>query len=51
MSACCHATHDNWPELERGYRAMLPEDVLAFIDANMQQERSESMLIATLHMV
>lgn len=51
MSACCHATHDNWPELERGYRAMLPEDVLAFIDANLQQERSESMLIATLHMV
>jgi NADH:ubiquinone oxidoreductase subunit E len=51
MSACCHATHDNWPELERGYRAMLPEDVLAFIDANLQRERSESMLIATLHMV
>ena len=51
MSACCHATHDNWPELERGYRAMLPEPILAFIDANRAQERSESMLIATLHMV
>lgn len=51
MSACPSCTHDNWPELERGYRAMLPEPVLAFIDANRQGERSESMLIATLHMV
>ncbi|MCM2249205.1 MAG: NAD(P)H-dependent oxidoreductase subunit E, partial [Geothrix sp.] len=51
MSACTHCTHDNWPELERGYRAMLPGAVLAFIDANRQGERSESMLIATLHMV
>ena len=51
MSACTHCTHDNWPDLERGYRAMLPEAVLAFIDANRQGERSESMLIATLHMV
>jgi NADH:ubiquinone oxidoreductase subunit E len=51
MSACTHCTHDNWPDLERGYRAMLPDAVLAFIDANRQGERSESMLIATLHMV
>ena len=51
MSDCCHCTTDNWPELERGYRAMLPEDVLAFIDANRIKEHSESMLIATLHMV
>lgn len=51
MSACTHCTHDNWPELERGYRAMLPDAVLTFIDANRQGERNESMLIATLHMV
>jgi NADH:ubiquinone oxidoreductase subunit E len=51
MSDCCHCSTDNWPELERGYRAMLPEDVLAFIDANRLKEHSESMLIATLHMV
>jgi NADH:ubiquinone oxidoreductase subunit E len=50
MSACCSST-DNWPELERGYRAMLPEDILAFIDENRQMDRSESMLIATLHMI
>ncbi|MBI1753854.1 MAG: NADH-quinone oxidoreductase subunit NuoE [Acidobacteria bacterium] len=50
MSDCCHGT-DNWEELERGYRAMLPADVLAFIDANRAKEHSESMLIATLHMV
>jgi NADH:ubiquinone oxidoreductase subunit E len=51
MSDCCHASTDNWEELERGYRAMLPEDVLDFIDANRAKEHSESMLIATLHMV
>lgn len=51
MSACHPCSTDNWPELERGYRAMLPEDVLAFIDANRNREHSESMLIATLHMV
>ena len=51
MSDCRPCTTDNWPELERGYRAMLPEDVLAFIDANRTREHSESMLIATLHMV
>jgi NADH:ubiquinone oxidoreductase subunit E len=51
MSACSHCTTDNWAELERGYRAMLPGHILAFIDENRAQERSESMLIATLHMV
>ena len=51
MSACTHCTHDNWPELERGYRAMLPEPVLAFIDAHRDEAHAESMLIATLHMV
>jgi NADH:ubiquinone oxidoreductase subunit E len=51
MSDCCHCNTDNWPNLERGYRAMLPEDVVAFIDANRAMEHSESMLIATLHMV
>jgi NADH:ubiquinone oxidoreductase subunit E len=50
MSACCHCT-DNWAELERGYRAMLPDDILAFIDANRLGERNESTLIATLHRV
>lgn len=50
MSACCSCT-DNWAELERGYRAMLPADILAFIEENRQREHSESMLIATLHMV
>ena len=51
MSECCHCATDNWAELERGYRAMLPEDVLAFIDKNREGEHSESMLIATLHMI
>jgi len=51
MSACCACTTDNWAELERGYRAMLPEPVLAFIDENRNRPHSESMLIATLHMV
>jgi NADH:ubiquinone oxidoreductase subunit E len=51
MSACSSCTTDNWAELERGYRAMLPEPVLAFIDESRTQPRSESMLIATLHMV
>jgi len=50
MSDCSHCT-DNWEDLERGYRAMLPGDVLAFIDENRSKERNESMLIATLHMV
>lgn len=51
MTTCPHCPTDNWPELERGYRAMLPEDVLAFIDGNRDREHSESLLIATLHMV
>jgi NADH:ubiquinone oxidoreductase subunit E len=51
MSTGCHCNHDNWPDLERGYRAMLPEDILAFIDENRPREHHESMLIATLHMV
>jgi NADH:ubiquinone oxidoreductase subunit E len=51
MSECCNCTTDNWEGLERGYRAMLPDDVLAFIDVNREKEHSESMLIATLHMV
>lgn len=50
MSACLHCT-DNWAELERGYRAMLPDPILAFIDAHRHEAHSESMLIATLHMV
>jgi len=51
MSTCSHCQTDNWSDLERGYRAMLPEDVVAFIDGNRAKEHSESMLIATLHMV
>ena len=51
MSACHACITDNWEELERGFRAMLPEPVLAFIDENKVQPRSESMLIATLHMI
>ena len=51
MSDCCNCSTDNWEGLERGFRAMLPEDVLAFIDGNKDKEHSESMLIATLHMV
>ena len=51
MSACTHCTHDTWPDLERGYRAMLPEPVLAFIDAHRGTEHGESRLIAVLHMV
>jgi NADH:ubiquinone oxidoreductase subunit E len=51
MSDCCPCSTDNWPELERGFRAMLPEDILAFIDAHRHQEHSESLLIATLHQV
>lgn len=50
MSACTHCT-DNWPELERSYRAMLPEDILAFIDGTRGAEHRESLLIATLHKV
>ncbi|WP_257305106.1 NADH-quinone oxidoreductase subunit NuoE [Geothrix campi] len=51
MSECLPCSTDNWPDLERGYRAMLPREILAFIDAHRHQERSESMLIATLHQV
>ena len=51
MSDCCNCSTDTWEGLERGFRAMLPEDVLAFIDGNKDKEHSESMLIATLHMV
>ena len=50
MNPCAHCT-DPWPELERGYRAMLPEAILAFIDAHHGEPHSESLLIATLHMV
>lgn len=50
MTACTHCT-DNWAELEGGYRAMLTPAILAFIDAHRTEEHSESMLIATLHMV
>ncbi|HJV49137.1 MAG TPA: NADH-quinone oxidoreductase subunit NuoE [Geothrix sp.] len=51
MSTGCHCNHDNWAELEAGYRAMLPEDILAFIDANRERRHPDSLLIATLHMV
>ena len=51
MSGCPHCSTDNWPELERGYRAMLPPEVLAFIDLHRVSERGHSQLIAILHRI
>ena len=51
MSGCPHCSTDNWPELERGYRAMVPAEVLAFIDLHRGTERGHSQLIAILHRI
>lgn len=51
MSGCPHCSTDNWPELERGYRAMIPTEVLAFIDLHRGSERGHSQLIAILHRI
>ena len=51
MSDCRHCAADNWAELERGYRAMLPDDVLEFMDLHRGTERGHSQLIAILHRI
>ena len=51
MSACSDCATDNWAELERGCRAMLPEDVLEFVDLHRGTERGHSQLIAILHRI
>ena len=44
-------TTDNWSEIKAACEAVLPPDVVAFIEKNRGMEHSESQLIATLHMV
>jgi NADH:ubiquinone oxidoreductase subunit E len=44
-------TTDNWTEIKAACEAALPADVVAFIASHQGMEHSESLLIATLHMV
>jgi NADH:ubiquinone oxidoreductase subunit E len=44
-------TTDNWNEIKAACEAVLPPQVVAFIDKNKGMAHSESQLIATLHMV
>ena len=42
---------DNWNEIKAACEAVLPAEVVAFIEKNKGMAHSESQLIATLHMV
>ncbi len=50
MSCACKNT-DNWAEVEATAKTALPQEIIDFIEENRKLERSESQLIATLHMV
>jgi NADH:ubiquinone oxidoreductase subunit E len=45
------AKTDNWPEIKAAAEAVLPANVVAFIDSLKGSTHSESHLIAILHMV
>jgi NADH:ubiquinone oxidoreductase subunit E len=51
VSHCCNPSTDNWNDVKARCLAVLPEDIIQYIDSHKDDEHPESNLIAILHKV